>query len=187
MVTQTKLDPESFTITAPESSLQNDPKAWQNALSTAKIQYSHQESQLLALELFETHLSNCYLQQNSALELITSFYADQTQALTRELFDLQKTRQTLQRKAAPQLLKYDTRRNQATTHRIQCEIAYQEINRLLLQKGFDFAAYKEELNNPIDAFDHQINNTVREYETINVHKDDGDDDHKHSDKKPRLK
>ncbi len=96
------------------------------------------------LELMEEHVSNVWLQQNSALEQIISNYSAETDALGKQLRELHKGRKSAQERLYPDLLKLLHRRDSAIVQKLQCQAAYQQIDAYLAQNGLSYDAHKQQ-------------------------------------------
>ncbi len=170
-------------------------QAWRNAVTRAKICYSHQENQLINLEIAEElGTKDMFLAQNSALEAIAEFYGKHNQDVNREIHETQKKRVSTQERFYPQLVKYTVKRDESILRKIQCEHAFHTLKNYLAQKGYDYSEYLQELEREKEEVelrrlqDARVNSTVREYENVMVEDaedDEEDTDTKHADKRAR--
>jgi hypothetical protein len=144
---------------------------WDNVIKQAQVNNLHLENQLLNLEVMESNSSKPFLAHNNKVELLSRFYGEKAKHAGKRLFEIQKSRQDMQEKLLPQLLRFQRRKGNAVVSRLSCDRAYVQLKQLLQSKGFDYSQFLIELehnqdrqNNPNDS---RYNSTVREYETVN--------------------
>lgn len=169
-VTSTKIELSNFQTNNPQESVKN-LRVWDNVIKQAQVNNLHLENQLLNLETMESNSSKPFLVHNNKVELLSRFYSEKAKQAGKRLFEIQKSRQDMQEKLLPQLMRFQRRKGNAVVSRLSCDRAYMQLMQLLQSKGFDYDQFLNELeqsqdrqNNPNDS---RYNSTVREYETVN--------------------
>lgn len=157
----------------------NSLQSWKANVNHIKVQYCHQENHLLNLEVAEKFCAKGYLDYNKALETINGIYSSEIQQTSKATHEIQKSRQQMQEKAYPQLSRHTNRFNEALQRRFLCDVAYNQLDEQLKNKGFNYdefliqEAEKERIRaNPHDP---SYNSTIRQYETIRTTEVEGDE------------
>ena len=103
-------------------------QAWQAAVQNLQSQLAHQENRLLNTEIAsEHHLANTYLKHNNTLEQISNTYTTQIEHLNRDIRNVNKTRQSMQTKAYPELNKLQHKIAMSMDRTWKCQLAYTSI------------------------------------------------------------
>jgi hypothetical protein len=110
-------------------------QAWRGAVENIKAQLEHQENRLMNAEVAELHLSAVWLQNNTTTEQLTKKYIADSEAMNRQIREINKARQVLQTKAYPELSKLVHKRNLALQRKWSCQLAHEQIKQDLLGKA----------------------------------------------------
>jgi hypothetical protein len=85
-------------------------------------------------EVAELLLSAVWLQNNTTTEQLTRKYTAESEAMNRQIREINKARQGLQTKAYPELSKLVHKRNLALQRKWSCQLAHEQIKQDLLGK-----------------------------------------------------
>jgi predicted nucleic acid-binding Zn-ribbon protein len=101
-------------------------------VENVKAQLAQQENRLMNAELAETHLGSVWLQQNAAVEQMTKKLTAETDAINRQIREINKVRQGMQTRAFPELSKLLHKKQLSFQRKWQCQVAYAQLRDQLL-------------------------------------------------------
>lgn len=146
-------------------------QSWRKSVATAKIVIAHNENKQLNLELSELYNPPMYLKRNVAIEQLANYYATQSEAIQKQIREVNNSRRLAQERAFPELAKLTRQAQQSFNTTLQIRRAVEQIKDTLAAHGHDYEQYLQQLeieqSRNVDVNDAAVNSTVREYEAIN--------------------